>query len=90
MQTTRGISASMASWIEFAANGGLASVKTFFVKCCDDVWEAYGTKIADASAPTCSTASRTVAKTGLPRCSVPAFLGFVPPTTFVPRVCQFD
>lgn len=31
-------------------------------------------------------ASATFANTGLPRCSVPAFLGFVPPTTFVPMV----
>lgn len=29
-------------------------------------------------------ASATLLKTGSPRCSVPAFLGFVPPTTFVP------
>jgi hypothetical protein len=46
--------------------------------------EAYGTKMAEAVAPVCLTPSSTVAKTGLPRCSVPAFLGFVPPTTFVP------
>ncbi|KAH8633803.1 hypothetical protein IG631_12438 [Alternaria alternata] len=31
-------------------------------------------------------ASATFLKTGSPRCSVPAFLGFVPPTTFVPAV----
>jgi hypothetical protein len=31
-------------------------------------------------------ASATFLKTGSPRCSVPAFLGFVPPTTFVPAI----
>jgi hypothetical protein len=45
---------------------------------------AYGTKMAEAVAPVSLTASATLAKTGLPRCSEPAFLGFVPPTTFVP------
>lgn len=44
----------------------------------------YGTKIADAVAPVSFTASATLAKTGLPRCCSPAFLGFVPPTTLVP------
>jgi hypothetical protein len=46
--------------------------------------QTYGTKIADASAPVSLIASATVAKTGLSRCLVPAFFGFVPPTTFVP------
>jgi len=46
----------------------------------------YGTKMADAVAPVCLIASSTVAKTGLPRCSLPAFFGFVPPMTFVPVV----
>jgi hypothetical protein len=45
---------------------------------------AYGTKMAEAVAPVSLIASATLAKTGLPRCSEPAFLGFVPPTTFVP------
>ena len=45
---------------------------------------AYGTKIAEAVAPVSLIASRTLAKTGLPRCVVPAFLGLVPPTTLVP------
>jgi hypothetical protein len=46
--------------------------------------------MADAVAPVSLMASSTLAKTGLPRCSVPAFLGFVPPTTFVPVLgCQF-
>jgi hypothetical protein len=45
----------------------------------------YGTKMAEASAPVAFIASRTVANTGFPKCSVPAFFGFVPPTTFVPR-----
>jgi hypothetical protein len=48
---------------------------------------AYGTKMAEAVAPVSLMASATLAKTGLPRCSEPAFLGFVPPTTFVP-VCS--
>jgi hypothetical protein len=47
---------------------------------------AYGTKMADAVAPACLTASATVAKTGRSRCVDPAFFGFVPPTTWVPRV----
>ena len=42
--------------------------------------------MAEAFAPVCFMPSSTVAKTGFPRCSVPAFLGLVPPTTFVPRV----
>ncbi len=46
----------------------------------------YGTKIAEAVAPVSLTASDTVAKTGLPKCSCPAFLGFVPPTTLVPII----
>ena len=70
MQTTRGISASIASSMPFAATGG-------------------GTKIAEAVAPVCWTASRTFAKTGFPRCVSPAFLGFVPPTTLVPGMYQW-
>lgn len=51
---------------------------------------AYGTKMADAVAPVSLMASATLAKTGLPRCSLPAFLGFVPPTTLVPVcACQW-
>jgi hypothetical protein len=46
--------------------------------------QTYGTKMAEAVAPVSLIASATLAKTGLPRCSEPAFLGFVPPTTFVP------
>jgi hypothetical protein len=50
---------------------------------------SYGTKMAVAVAWVSLTASATFLKTGSPRCSVPAFLGFVPPTTFVPvRSCQ--
>lgn len=48
----------------------------------------YGTKIADAVAPVSFTASLTFANTGFPRCVSPAFLGLVPPTTFVPVKCQ--
>ena len=44
----------------------------------------YGTNIAEAFAPVSLTASLTLAKTGLPRCVSPAFLGLVPPTTLVP------
>lgn len=43
-----------------------------------------GTKMAEAVAPVSFTASLTLAKTGRSRCMVPAFLGLVPPTTFVP------
>ena len=49
---------------------------------------AYGTKIAEAVAPVSWTASRTLAKTGFPRCVSPAFFGFVPPTTLVPNHYQ--
>ena len=45
---------------------------------------SYGTKIAEAVAPVSFTASLTLAKTGRSRCVLPAFLGLVPPTTFVP------
>ena len=44
--------------------------------------------MADAVAPVSLTASLTLANTGLPRCVSPAFLGFVPPTTFVPAYDQ--
>jgi hypothetical protein len=40
--------------------------------------------MAEALAPACFTASATFAKTGLPKCSEPAFFGLVPPTTLVP------
>ena len=40
--------------------------------------------MAEAVAPVSLTASATVANTGCPKCVSPAFLGFVPPTTFVP------
>ena len=82
MQTTSGISASIASSILAAASGGLLVV-SFDVNFLGlDV--PYGTKIADAVAPVSFTASLTLAKTGFPRCVSPAFFGFVPPTTFVP------
>jgi hypothetical protein len=48
--------------------------------------ESYGTKMAEAVAPASLTASATVAKTGRPKCVVPAFFGFVPPTTVEPIV----
>ena len=38
----------------------------------------------DALAPVAFTASATVAKTGMPSMSSPAFLGLVPATTLVP------
>lgn len=50
-----------------------------------DTRVAYGTKSAVAVAPVCLTASETFLKTGRSRCVWPAFLGFVPPTTLVPR-----
>ena len=37
-------------------------------------------------APVCLTASETFLKTGRSRCVWPAFLGFVPPTTLVPKL----
>ena len=39
---------------------------------------------AHGRAPALATASATVLKTGLPRCSVPPFPGVTPPTTLVP------
>ena len=81
----------MASSIPLAASGGLDydqpkypahSFQAYLIVA------AYGTKIAEAVAPVSFTASRTLAKTGLPRCVDPAFLGFVPPTTLVPATCQ--
>ena len=42
--------------------------------------------MAEAVAPVSLTASRTLAKTGFPKCVSPAFLGLVPPTTLVPMV----
>jgi len=38
----------------------------------------------DASAPVYFTASAQFANTGRPKCVVPAFFGFTPPTIFVP------
>ena len=43
-----------------------------------------GTKTHEAVAPVCSTASATVANTGMPSTSVPARFGLVPATTLVP------
>jgi hypothetical protein len=86
-QTTRGISASIASSIPFAATGGLAVRQCLFHAL--DItpeYSSYGTKIADALAPVSFTASRTVANTGFPKCVSPAFFGFVPPTTLVPAL----
>ena len=40
--------------------------------------------VGDAVAETGATASPTLAKTGMPSTSVPAFLGLVPATTWVP------
>lgn len=44
--------------------------------------------MAEAVAPVSFTASLTLAKTGRSRWVVPAFLGLVPPTTFVPVLCE--
>ena len=49
------------------------------------VARTYGTKIPEAVAPASLIASATFAKTGRPRCVCPAFFGFVPPTTCVPK-----
>ena len=46
--------------------------------------KAGGTNIIEVSAPTSSTDSNTVLKTGFPKCSCPPFPGVTPPTTFVP------
>ena len=43
-----------------------------------------GMKMHDAVAPVSATASATLANTGMPSTSVPAFFGFVPATTCVP------
>lgn len=44
--------------------------------------------MAEAVAPVSFTASLTVANTGRSKCVDPAFLGFVPPTTWVP--CMYE
>lgn len=85
-QTTSGISASMASSMPFAANGGL--IQCLAAAIGSRLRILYGTKIADAVAPVSFTASLTLANTGFPKCVSPAFLGFVPPTTFVPNARQ--
>ena len=46
--------------------------------------KAGGTKRILASAPVSLTASFTVLKTGLPKCSWPPLPGVTPPTTLVP------
>src|SRR5437867_1098276 len=46
--------------------------------------KAGGTKIIVAFAPSLSTASLTVLKTGIPSCRVPPFPGVTPATTLVP------
>ena len=43
-----------------------------------------GMKMHDAVAPVAATASPTLANTGMPSTSVPAFFGLVPATTCVP------
>jgi hypothetical protein len=47
--------------------------------------KAGGTNSTLTSAPVSDIASATVANTGMPSTSVPAFLGLTPPTTFVPE-----
>ena len=85
MQTTKPISASMASSMPLAANGGLAGDQNSLMNK-QEYYSifAHGTKMAEASAPVSFTASLTLANTGFPRCVSPAFLGLVPPTTLVP------
>lgn len=80
----------MASSIPLAARGGLVHDQPACLAYTFNallIVAAHGTKIAEAVAPVSLTASRTLAKTGLPRCVDPAFLGFVPPTTLVPATC---
>ena len=72
----------MASSIPAAATGGLYLVRESFML--NGGMGSYGTKMAEAVAPDCFTASATLAKTGRSRCVDPAFFGFVPPTTLVP------
>jgi hypothetical protein len=68
-----------------AARGGLSNnLAPYIPKLYVSVPSTYGTKMAEAVAPASLTASATVANTGSPKCSCPAFLGFVPPTTVVP------
>ena len=85
MQTTRPISASIASSMPLAANGGLVANQNCLMNR-QEYYSifAYGTNMAEASAPVSFTASLTLANTGFPRCVSPAFLGLVPPTTLVP------
>jgi hypothetical protein len=81
--TIKGTSALIASSILAAATEGLPKSQHVHGTI-HRTKRAYGTKIADAVAPVCLIASSTLANTGLPKCSEPAFLGLVPPTTFVP------
>ena len=84
----RGISAAMASSIPAAASGGLDVVSTRCFPSRRCLFQTYGTKMAEAVAPVSFTASLTVANTGRSKCVDPAFLGFVPPTTWVP--CMYE
>jgi hypothetical protein len=81
--TTRGISASMASSMPAAAKGGLSTVSANPCNY-DTLVDPYGMKMAEAVAPVSFIASLTLPNTGLSKCVCPAFLGFMPPTTFVP------
>ena len=50
----------------------------------DNTYFAGGTKITEAVAPVCFTASATVLNTGRPRCISPPLPGVTPPITLVP------
>ena len=78
----------MASSIPAAASGGLDVVSTRCFPSRRCLFQTYGTKMAEAVAPVSFTASLTVANTGRSKCVDPAFLGFVPPTTWVP--CMYE
>jgi len=84
--TIKGTSAAMASSMLAAATGGLVYGQLMYMASEVLVGGAYGTKMAVAVAWVSLTASATFLKTGRLRCCVPAFLGFVPPTTLVPVV----
>lgn len=87
IQTTRGISAAIASSIPAAATGGLfLPIMNFSSSDLRNGIYTNGTKIADAVAPVSFMPSATFLKTGLSRCVDPAFLGLIPPTTFVPEM----
>ena len=62
----------------------ISSIPAFAASRIESLQKGAGTYMTEASAPVFFTASRTVLKTGKPRCVVPPFPGVTPPTISVP------